>query len=65
MKKITSLTWHATAEGDRLSFTYSEISDDGSLIRNNVRENYILLESDTDQLSAINTLKEYAKAKLG
>ena len=33
VKKITSFTHHTTGEGSRLSATYSEISEDGTLVR--------------------------------
>ena len=56
MKVVTSYTHLVTGEGDRLSYTYSEIDDQGNLISQNQRGNFIV----TDQallghVQAINT----------
>ena len=45
MKKLTSFTHHVTAEGDRISYTYSEIDSTGKLVNQNVRENFIVVDS--------------------
>lgn len=64
MKKITSFTHHVTAEGDRISFTYSEIDDSGKLISQNERENFIVM--DEELKSHINAINDYIqKEKLG
>ena len=44
IKKITSFTAHTTSEGQRLSYTYSEIDDAGNLVKSNVRESMIVLD---------------------
>lgn len=64
MKKITSFTHHVTAEGDRISFTYSEIDDSGKLISQNERENFIVM--DEELKSHINAINDYIqREKLG
>ena len=46
MKKLTSFTAHVTAEGQRISYTYSEIDENtGKLISQNTRENFIVVDS--------------------
>ena len=56
-KKITSFTHHTTAEGERISFTYSTIGADGSLINSNERETMIVLgESVLKHINAINKM---------
>ena len=45
MKKLTSFTAHVTAEGQRISFTYSEIDDSGNLKSQNNRENFIVMDA--------------------
>jgi hypothetical protein len=45
IKKVTSFTAHTTAEGQRLSYTYSEIDSSGNLVKSNVRESLIVLDS--------------------
>lgn len=59
MKKLTSFTAHVTAEGQRISFTYSEIDSTGKLISQNERENFIVVD---DELQAhIDAINEYIK----
>lgn len=60
--KITSFTAHLTAEGMRVTFTYSVIDENGNLIKSNQRATCIVL--DTDILSAINTINEWLHNKV-
>jgi hypothetical protein len=54
-KKITSFTAHKTAEGERLSYTYSEIDENGNLVKSNERATCIVLDSVIlDSISKIN-----------
>lgn len=46
MKTVTSITTHVTAEGTRLSITYSEISDEGEIVKSNERVNRIVIDED-------------------
>lgn len=47
MKKLTSFTAHVTAEGQRISYTYSEIDEiTGKLISQNTRENFIVMDEN-------------------
>lgn len=50
IKRITSFTHHKTAEGDRLSYTYSEIDPEGNLIKSNERATCIVLDSGSISL---------------
>lgn len=43
MKKVTSMTILTTAEGKRLSITYSEIDESGNIIEENKRINKVLV----------------------
>lgn len=57
IKKITSFTHHTTAEGSRLSVTYSEISNDGNLIKSNERFNIIVVDEELQaHINAINAV---------
>lgn len=49
IKKITSFTSHTTAEGERLSYTFSEISENGTLIKSNERATCIVMDEDIKQ----------------
>ena len=56
MKKLTSFTAHVTAEGQRISFTYSEIDEAGNLKSQNNRENFIVMDAGLmEHIEAINT----------
>ncbi|GAA0763904.1 hypothetical protein [Clostridium sartagoforme] len=46
IKKITSFTAHTTAEGQRLSYTCSEIDESGNIVVNNDRISCIVLDND-------------------
>lgn len=46
MKKITSFTSFNTADGLRLSYTYSEINEEGIIIRSNVRRDLVVVDKD-------------------
>lgn len=56
MKKLTSFTAHVTGEGQRISYTYSEIDGSGKLISQNNRENFIVMDAEVmEHINAINT----------
>lgn len=62
MKKLTSFTAHVTAEGQRISFTYSEIEGSGNLKSQNNRENFIVMDPVLMRyIEAINTYIEENK----
>lgn len=64
MKKITSFTAHVTAEGQRISYTYSEIDETGNLKSQNNRENFIVMDAELmEHIAAINAY--IAENKLG
>lgn len=44
--KITSFTAHQTAEGMRVTFTYSLIDESGNLIKSNQRATVIVLDDE-------------------
>lgn len=62
IKRITSFTSHKTAEGDRLSYTYSEIDEKGALIKSNERETCIVL--DEEILKKIEEINIFLQKKL-
>lgn len=59
---ITSITTHITAEGTRLSFTYSQINEEGEIVKSNERVTRIV--TDDDILEHITALNEYAMSIL-
>lgn len=44
--KITSFTAHQTAEGMRVTFTYSLIDENGNLVKSNQRATVIVLDEE-------------------
>lgn len=62
IQKITSFTHHTTGEGSRLSATYSEITEDGNLVKSNERFNIIVVD-DTIQ-EHIDAINKYLKGKI-
>lgn len=62
IKKITSYTHHKTAEGSRLSATYSEIKDDGTLVKSNERFNVIVVDEEIQ--GHIDALTEFLQEKI-
>lgn len=62
MKRLTSFTAHVTAEGQRISYTYSEIDENGKLINQNVRENFIVVDKGLQ--NHIDAINNYIASKL-
>ena len=62
MKKITSFTHHTTAEGERISYTFSEIDDNGKIIKSNERRTLIAIREK--ELEAIKTINEFILEKV-
>lgn len=62
IKKITSFTHHKTAEGSRLSATYSEITEDGTLIKSNERFNVIVVDESIQ--NSIDTISNFLSEKI-
>jgi hypothetical protein len=60
--KITSFTAHQTAEGMRLTFTYSVINEDGNLVKSNQRATVIVLDEDIN--TAIGNVNEWLLSKV-
>lgn len=60
MKKVTSMTVLTTAEGKRLSITFSEIDNDGNIIKENERVNKVVV--DHSVLGYIAELEEFAQS---
>ena len=68
MKKVTSATMHTTSEGQRMSYTYSDIDEDtGKVISENNRESMVVLDipANKEILEHINAVMDYIKEKMG
>lgn len=49
MKKITSFTHLKTGEGDRIAYTYSEVSDNGEILSQNNKGNFIVVDEELER----------------
>ena len=59
MKKVTCMTVLTTAEGKRLSITFSEIDEKGNIIKENERVNKVVV--DQSALNCITELEGFAQ----
>lgn len=62
MKKITSFTHLVTGEGDRIAYTYSEISDTGVLVSQNNKGNFIIVDQSVK--NAVDLVNQYINERL-
>lgn len=62
MKKITSFTHLVTGEGDRIAYTYSEISDTGVLVSQNNKGNFIIVDQSVK--NAVDLVNQYINQRL-
>lgn len=60
--KITSFTAHQTAEGMRVTYTYSTIDENGNLVKSNQRATVIVLSDDIN--AAIGSINEWLLGKV-
>lgn len=47
--KITSYTVHYTAEGTRVSYVYSQIDENGNLVKSNQRSSVFIMDENINQ----------------
>ena len=62
MNKITNFNYQIVQEGTRISYTYSEINDDGDIISSNNKKSYI--ETNEDILEKLKEIKTYLESKI-
>ena len=62
IKKITSFTHHTTAEGERVTYTFSIINEEGQLVKSNERATMILL--DQEMLESVKKINEYLAQRI-
>lgn len=62
IQKITSFTSHQTGEGTRLSATYSEITEDGQLVKSNERFNVIVVDEEVQ--AHVDALESFLQGKI-
>lgn len=57
MKKLTSFSNFKSTEGDRISFTFSEIDEKGNIESRNNKGSFIVM--DNTLVEHINAIKQY------
>ena len=62
IKKITSFTHHKTAEGSRISATFSEIAESGAILKSNERFNLVIVDEEIQ--SHINAIEEFLQTRI-
>ena len=62
IQKITSFTSHKTGEGTRLSATYSEIAENGQLVKSNERFNVIIVDEEVQ--AHVDSLTDFLQGKI-
>lgn len=63
MKKVTSFTHLVTGEGDRIAFTFSEINENGEIISQNNKGNFIVVDEEVKR--AVDSINAKISEKLG
>lgn len=62
MRKVTSFTHLVTGEGDRIAYTYSEISDTGELVSQNNKGNFVIVDQSVK--NAVDLVNQYINERL-
>lgn len=62
MKKITGFAVVNSDVGKKIAFTYSELDDNGNIIKSNTKESYVAV--DDNVLAAIVTIEANINARL-
>lgn len=62
MKILTSVSIISSPAGKKISYTYSEVDESGNVVKGNVRESFIALESDL--IADINSIEGKINTRL-
>lgn len=60
MKILTSITHFNTGEGTRVTYTFSEIEENGKIVSQNNKASFIAF--DEELMTHINAIKDYINA---
>lgn len=59
MVKVTNYTYQMTQEGERVSYTYSEVNEEGDILSSNNKKNFIVTDAKlSEHLKAVKTYLE-------
>lgn len=63
MKKLTSFMKLNTGEGDRIAYTYSELSEDGKkVVSSNIKDGFLIV--DESVAAAVKVIEDYIKEEM-
>lgn len=62
MKKLTGFAVVNCEVGKKIAYTYSEIDDNGNIVKSNVKESYVAI--DENVLQAIKTIEENINTRI-
>ena len=57
IKKVTSFVHHVTGAGSRISYTYSEIDENGKIVADNVKDSLVVVDESVQ--TAVDTINEH------
>lgn len=64
MKKLTSFMKLNTGEGDRIAYTYSELSEDGKkVVASNIKDGFLIV--DKAVAAAVKVIEDYIQGEMG
>ena len=56
-KKVTSFVHHVTGAGSRISYTYSEIDENGRIVADNVKDSLVVVNESVQ--AAVDTINKF------
>lgn len=62
MNKMTGIAVLTTAEGTRITYTFSEIDGNGTIVKSNEKKSFVVMDSETE--TVIEQLKEKVNSHL-
>lgn len=63
MKRLTSFMKLNTGEGDRIAYTYSELTEDGKkVVATNIKDGFLI--ADQSVADAVKVIEDYIKGEM-
>jgi len=59
--KITGIAILTTAEGKRITYSYSKIDENGTIVESNIKQSFVVLDEDIEALNLIKGLEDKVK----
>ena len=60
--KVTNFNYQIVQEGTRISYTYSELNNDGDIVSSNNKKSFIV--TDEDIIGKLKEIKTYLESKV-